>query len=57
MDYLERFQINESYMKKETFAEIMGEVKDAVERMMEKGHASPTVFEIETAIAFLFFVK
>lgn len=57
MDYLERFQINESYMRKETFAEIMEEVKAAVDRMMEKGHASPTVFEIETVISFLFFVK
>ena len=57
MDYLERFQINESYMSKEIFAEIMEEVKAAVDRMMEKGHASPTVFEIETAVAFLFFVK
>ena len=57
MDYLERFQINESYMSKEIFAEIMEEVKAAVDRMMERGHASPTVFEIETAIAFLYFVK
>ena len=57
IDYLERFQINESYMSEETFAEIIEEVKAAVDRMMEKGHASPTVFEIETAVAFLFFVK
>lgn len=57
IDYLERFQINESYMSEETFAEIMEEVKVAVDRMLEKGHTSPTVFEIETAVAFLFFVK
>ena len=57
IDYLERFQINETYMSEDTFAEIMGEIKEAITRMMEKGQASPTVFEIETAIAFLFFVK
>jgi len=57
MEYLERFQINGIYMGKETFAEITGEIKAAVERMLKKGYASPTAFEIETAIAFWFFAK
>ena len=57
MEYLERFQINGTYMSEESFAEIMEEVKEAIERLMRKGHPSPTVFEIETAIAFLYFLK
>ena len=57
MEYLERFQINGRYMDEATFAEIVEVVKHAIARMIEKGHASPTVFEIETAIAFLFFKK
>lgn len=57
MEYLERFQIDGEYMGKEDFAEITWEVKQAAERMQEKGRPSPTAFEIETAIAFLYFKK
>ena len=57
MEYLERFQIDGKYMEKEEFAEITCNVKQAAERLMEKGRPSPTAFEIETAIAFLYFKK
>lgn len=57
MDYLERFQIDGKYMEETEFAEITCEVKQAAERMMEQGRPSPTVFEMETAIAFLYFKK
>lgn len=57
MAYLERFQIDGEYMEKDEFAEITGEVKQAAERLIEKGRPSPTAFEIETAIAFLYFKK
>lgn len=57
LDYLERFQINGQYMSKEDFAEITEKVKVAAERMVQRGKSSPTVFEIETAISFVFFAK
>lgn len=55
MDYLERFQIDGQYMREEEFAEITGLVRDAAKRVQKKGKPSPTAFEIETAIAFLYF--
>ena len=55
--YLERFQINGEYMNEEDFAELTSKVKDAVECMEAKGKPSPTAFEIETAISFLYFAK
>lgn len=57
MDYLERFQINGAYMAEEDFGPIVYEVRQAADRMTEKGKTSPTVFELETAIAFLYFAK
>ena len=57
MSYLERFQIDGEYMEEETFAELTCEVKQAAERLIRKGRTSPTVFEMETAIAFLYFKK
>ena len=57
MAYLERFQIDGRYMEEEAFAEITCEVKRAAERLAERGRPSPTVFEMETAIAFLWFQK
>lgn len=38
------------------FAELVEEVQKAIVRMETRGFASPTVFEIETAIAFLYFL-
>ena len=55
--YLERFQINGEYMKENDFAELTSKVREAVERMEVKGKPSPTAFEIETAISFLYFAK
>ena len=56
-EYLERFQINGEFMEKSCFALLLSEVRRAVEEMESEGHLSPTAFEIETAIAFLYFVK
>lgn len=53
--YLERFQIDGTFMEEEELARLTCHVKAAVERLVEKGQPSPTVFEIETAIAFLYF--
>ena len=57
MEYLERFQIDGTYMGEDEFAEITCEVKRAAERLTEQGRPSPTAFEIETAIAFRYFQK
>lgn len=57
MHYLERFQIDGRYIGDDEFAELTGIVKEAAKRLEEKGMQSPTAFEIETAIAFLYFQK
>ena len=57
MEYLERFQIDGAYMPKEMLAPIVEEVKQAAERMQAKGVPYPTAFEIETAIAFVYFAR
>lgn len=55
MTYLERFQINKVNMSEERFAELLEIVSKEVDSMVNDGLNSPTSFEIETAIAFLYF--
>lgn len=55
--YLERFQINGGYMEEDTFAALVTELYPILEEMKQEGRELPTAFEIETAIAFLFFVR
>ncbi|MGN0436144.1 MAG: bifunctional folylpolyglutamate synthase/dihydrofolate synthase [Wujia sp.] len=55
--YLERFQINKVNMSEECFCHILSEVSAVVENMVQEKGVSPTAFEIETAIAFLYFKK
>lgn len=55
--YLERFQISKQNMPEETFAEILGTVAEKVSEMERDGLQSPTAFEIETAVAFLYFAE
>lgn len=55
--YLERFQINSRYMTEEEFAEIMEAVGGAASGMEADGLNYPTAFELETAMAFLYFKK
>lgn len=57
MDYLERFQIDGVYMERERLGALTRKVKTAVDSMVAEGLPSPTVFEIETAIAFLYFAE
>ena len=57
MEYLERFQINGVYMPEGTLASIVEKVKMAAGRMQAKGMPYPTAFEIETAIAFVYFAE
>lgn len=53
--YLERFQIDGEWMAESEFPELVQKVKDAADRMTAKGLNHPTVFELETAIAFEYF--
>jgi len=53
--YLERFMINGKPMEEEDYGACMDVMRDAVKAMNAKGLEPPTVFEIETAIAFLYF--
>lgn len=54
--YLERFQINGNYMEEDTFAKLLAEVIPVLEIMEKEQQPLPTAFEIETAIAFLYFL-
>ncbi|MBR6400863.1 MAG: bifunctional folylpolyglutamate synthase/dihydrofolate synthase [Firmicutes bacterium] len=51
--YEERFQINGSFIDREKLPEYIGAVKAAA----EKSGITPTVFEVETAAALLYFAK
>lgn len=53
--YLERFQINKINMSEEDFVLLLSEVAKQAEAMIADGLSSPTAFEIETALAFLYF--
>ena len=55
LGYRERIQLDGQWISEEIFAELVEEVQKAVARMEADGKASPTVFEVETAIAFLYF--
>ena len=57
ISYLERIQVDGHWIPEEEFTELVEEVQKAIVRMEADGKASPTVFEIETAIAFLYFRK
>lgn len=56
-DYLERFQINGAYITEQEFAEILTQVRVACETMAKRNLELPTVFEVETAVAFLYFKR
>lgn len=55
VSYLERIQVDSRWISEDTFARLTGMVQEAIARMEAAGETSPTVFEAETAIAFLYF--
>ncbi len=55
--YLERFQVNGQYMEETQFAQLLTDVVQVLEKMEAEQQPLPTAFEIETAIAFLYFVE
>ncbi|MCI9003673.1 MAG: bifunctional folylpolyglutamate synthase/dihydrofolate synthase [Lachnospiraceae bacterium] len=51
----EQYQINGVAISEEKWQEILGEVKYACESVIASGMPQPTAFEVETAMAFLYF--
>ena len=56
-DRKEQYRINNIPVSGHEFAALISEVKGACERLMIKGYHHPTVFEVETAAAFLYFFQ
>lgn len=57
ISYLEKMQTDGNWISETEFAEITTEIKEAIDRLESKGEPVPTVFEAETAMAFLYFKK
>lgn len=55
VSYLERIQVDGRWISEEKFAEKTAQVRDAIARSERNKERVPTVFEAETAIAFLYF--
>ena len=55
-DYRERFQINGKMITQSGLCKYMEPVRNAAEAMKAEGMPHPTAFEIETAVAFLYFL-
>ena len=55
--YLERFQVNGKTMKEVEFADIFTQIYTVLQDMQRDGKEIPTAFEVETAVAFCYFVK
>lgn len=57
LTYLEMIQVDGEMISEVDFARLVEKVKNAIARMETKGLNSPTIFEVETAIAFLYFYE
>lgn len=56
LDYRERFQINGKMISKAAFCKYLEPVQEAAEQMFKEDLIHPTIFEIETAVSFLYFL-
>lgn len=54
--YEERFRINEENISKKDLCFYMEKIKNVAEEMVKDGLSHPTMFEIETALGFLYFL-
>ena len=55
-DYRERFQIGSRMITQKDLAAYVEQLKNVCEELVNEGHPHPTPFEVETALAFLYFV-
>ena len=53
----EVYQINGEWIGRKEYASCMEEAAAACQKMVEEGFSHPTVFELETAVAFLWFFR
>ncbi len=56
-EYLEKYQINNKNISESDFTVIAEKVLNAVEQMSANGKGQPTIFEVETAMAYLYFYE
>lgn len=56
-EYLEKYQIDNVNISKEAFAALVSRTMEAVEAMVAEGRGQPTIFEVETAMAYLYFYE
>lgn len=56
-EYREIIQINGEMISKESMSEIIFEIKSVIDAMLLEGLPHPTIFELETAAAFLYFYR
>lgn len=56
-DYREIFTINGNFISEEEYAKCVTKIAQAVAKMEASGEPLPTVFEMETALAYLYFYK
>lgn len=57
LEYRERFQVNGKMISQKDFGNLMEKVRAACEDMVAQGLSQPTAFEVETALAFLYFAE
>lgn len=55
--YREKIQVNEKFIGREDLSRLTEKVKAVAEEMQNCAAGDPTIFEIETALAFLYFVE
>lgn len=56
-DYRERIMLNGRKIPKDKIVNLVGQVRPAVEQLIKEGFEHPTEFEINTALAFLYFAQ
>ena len=56
-DYRERIQVNGRMITQKAVGELTEHIKEACDNMVADGFPHPTVFEMETAMGFLYFKK
>lgn len=54
-EYLEKYQINDENISESVFVALVAKTMVAVEAMVADGNGQPTIFEVETAMAYLYF--
>jgi dihydrofolate synthase/folylpolyglutamate synthase len=55
--YRERIQVNEEYIPQEALVRLTERIQETGEQMLKEGFSHPTMFEAETALAFLWFAE